>query len=93
MPTPVVSHVYAYTRKEEEGDKHCAVIHVVSDLGKLDTIVDKLIQKCSEEVSLSYSREHQEGLEILRWVHAKDTKKVPKKAQALYIRPKVEGEE
>lgn len=85
IPTPIISRVSAYPRKEPDGSYYLA-IHIVSDCGKKDTVIPKLCERAREVFSEAYATEHVPKLEKFAWVHSGVEEKIPAKAQVLYLR-------
>lgn len=85
-PTCVISRIYAYPRTEANGSKSL-VIHIVSDDGEHNTIIKRLLQLYTKEISTVYGIEREDEDPVhIAWVHARSSHQVPIRAQPLYAR-------
>lgn len=88
-PVAIISHVYAYLSRRKDSDQLAVAVHIVSDGGKADTIVGKLIRRAHDEVVHTLRTERPENPKHLRWRHSNSTLGVPTGAQLVYVRPEV----
>lgn len=90
--TPIISRIYAYPWKRK--DKEVLALHVVTDDGKLNTVISKILKKVDMEVQHAYDVEVRaktgESALPVMWRHSQSNRHVPDDAQLIYARPEVE---
>lgn len=83
--TPIIRQIYAL----ETGDpgKRVLSIYVVSDGGKWDTVIPKLIRRFMEEVEQAIEKDSPRHGRRVSWFHAKGAGKAPPEgAQIVFTR-------